>query len=290
MLYTPRKSWQCLQFALLANCSLSFAATGPCGPAAAVPFAKRSLVSRAALESRTKFACPLAIGNASAPAQWTQLEFYVLANGRAPVQLFTSNASFTAVLNASNLGTVSIAYTNATQTTLANVRIVAFADLDIARATNGFANEYGAKISLDTPPGAPSGALAANAWEIDEPGFLFGDIRSHAASGTLDNFNAVPNSAPDDVSFAFQFPIGEMAPGQLSSVQLQLASANVGGLSQTDSGSGTTLFLNGFAVRSAVAAPPAPPTPETPAPSSLVLLAIGMGIVFVFRGQLLVRS
>ncbi len=270
-----------------------FGASDGCGPLAAVPFARRALVPRAALEVRAKHACPLAIGSATASVQWTQLEFFVLANGRAPVQIFTSSPNFTNSLNSANLGAVSIAYTNNTGATLANVRIVAFADLDIDRPINGFANEYGTRISLDPPPGAPVGVIAANAYEIDEPGFLFGDIRAHAAAGALDNFNAIPDSAPDEVSFAFQFPIGEMTDGQLASVQLQLASTNIGGLSQTDPASNSTVFFNGFAVRAALGSsgtpppttPPGPATPQIPAPSSLVLLALGLGAAILYRTQ-----
>ncbi|MCC6540559.1 MAG: hypothetical protein IT162_23625 [Bryobacterales bacterium] len=265
------------------------AATDTCGPGLAAPFARRALVPRAAREVRAKHACPLAIGSAAVPVQWTQLEFYVLANGRAPVPIFTSSANFTNSLNASNLGAVSIAYTNNTGATLLNVRIMAFADLDIDRPTNGFANEYGTRISLDPPPGAPVGVIAANAYEIDEPGFLFGDIRAHVVAGALDNFNAIPDSAPDDVSLAFQFPIGDMTDGQLASVQLQLATTNIGGLSQTDPASNTTVFFNGFAVRAALGSsgtpptPPGPATPQIPAPSSLVLLGLGLGAAFTYR-------
>lgn len=47
----------------------------------------------------------------------------------------------------------------------------------------------------------PPGLLAAGqSWEIDEPGFLFGDIYDNFLNGTLDNSIGTPD--PDDVSMA----------------------------------------------------------------------------------------
>ena len=230
-----------------------FAAGGPCG---ALPplFSMRSQVPRAAFATRNKAVCGIrAIGNSGAVVQWTQLRIYLHANGQAPVLLPQSGAGFTASLNAQNLGAVGVTYTNTGTTPMNNVRLVAFADLDIDRNTNGFANEFGTMVSLAAPPGAPAGAIAASAWEIDEPGFLFGNILANAAAGALDNFNAVSNSAPDDVSFGLQFPIGTLAAGQLFTAQLQLDSNNIGGLQQVDPASNRTVYLNGFAAKAAPA-------------------------------------
>ncbi len=222
-----------------------------CTPGGAL-FARRSLVPRAALERRTKDSCGLrAVGNTTAAVQWTQLRLYLLANGRAPQLLEQSGAGFAATLNPDNLGTVGITYTNTGAAAMAGVRFVAFADLDIERGANGFANEYGSLVSLATPPGSPAGAVAANGWEIDEPGFRFGNILANAAAGTLDNFHAIPGSAPDDVSFALQFPIGDLAPAQLFRVQLRLDTANIGGLQQVAATTNTTVYLNGFGAKAA---------------------------------------
>jgi len=166
------------------------------------------------------------------------------------------------------------------------VRLIAFADLDIDRATNGFANEYGAFVSLASPPGAPIGAVAANAWEIDEPGFLYGNIVTNALAGTLDNFNAVPSGAPDDVSMALQFPIGDVKPTQSFSVQLQLSTTNIGGLRQTDPTSSRTVYLNGFSGPLVGTGPDVPLIPVTPSPSSLLLLVVGLAAVSLFHRQL----
>ena len=73
-----------------------------------------------------------------------------------------------------------------------------FVDIEIDEATNTFFNEYG------TPVGAP---VAGQSWEIDEPGFVFGNIYtnfagSNATASLLDNSNGVPLASPDDVSMA----------------------------------------------------------------------------------------
>jgi hypothetical protein len=264
-------------------------AADPCTAPMRAPFAKHSLVPRAAFAKRAKVACAIrAIGAGAAPVQWTQLRLYLHANGQAPLLLPQSGANFTASLNSQNLGAISATYTNAGTTALSNVRLVAFADLDIERNNNGFSNEFGNFVSLATPPGAPAGAIAATSWEIDEPGFLFGDILTNTMNAALDNFNAVPNSTPDDVSLALQFPVGALAPGQLFNAQLRLDTTNIGGLRQTDPDSSITIFFNGFVAKSSAPppAPPPPPTPEIPSPSSLPLLLLGLGLTFACRRQL----
>ncbi|WP_284614762.1 PKD domain-containing protein [Aquabacterium humicola] len=68
-----------------------------------------------------------------------------------------------------------------------------FVDHEIDEAINTFFNERGAM----------SGSAAAGlSWEIDEPGFLFGDIYDHFMTGALDNTNAVPAGQEDDVAMA----------------------------------------------------------------------------------------
>lgn len=285
------RNWIIPASCLLFGASLALPAD-PCSPVLA-PFAKRSQVPRAAFSQRNKAACGLrAVGNTTAAVQWTQLRLYLQANGRAPQLLPQTGAGFNASLNPQNLGSIGVTYTNTGATTLANARLIAFVDLDIDRNANGFANEYGSFISLATPPGAPAGAIAANSWEIDEPGFLFGNIVANSIAGVLDHFNAVPNSAPDDVSFALQFPLGDLAAGQLFSAQLRLDNGNIGGLQQVDPSSGTTIYLNGFAAKAAVLPTPpvVPPTPEIPSPSSLPLLMLGLGLTYAFRRQLFGKS
>lgn len=68
-----------------------------------------------------------------------------------------------------------------------------FVDHDIDAGDNTFFNENG------TVNGT---AAAGQSYEIDEPGFIFGDIDVNFVDGTLDNSNNVPAGLEDDVSMA----------------------------------------------------------------------------------------
>ena len=68
-----------------------------------------------------------------------------------------------------------------------------FFDSEMDEDINTYYNEYG----------AVSGSPVANqSWEIDEPGWIGGDIFSNFQSATLDGTNTITSSAPDDVSMA----------------------------------------------------------------------------------------
>lgn len=74
-----------------------------------------------------------------------------------------------------------------------------FLDYEIDEPINTFFNEYG-DVTIIGPP-------AGLSWEIDEPGFVFGDIYTNFAASDetgslLDNSNAIPSATPDDVSMA----------------------------------------------------------------------------------------
>ena len=68
-----------------------------------------------------------------------------------------------------------------------------FVDHEIDESSNTFFNEFG------TAAGAP---VAGQSWEIDEPGYVFGDIYTNFVAGTLDNSSGVSPNSPDDVSMA----------------------------------------------------------------------------------------
>ena len=85
--------------------------------------------------------------------------------------------------------------------------LLVFLDYEIDEFVNTYYNEYGA-----TSAALPGAGLT---WEIDEPGFVFGDIYDNFLAGALDGTNAVPFALPDDVSFAlhrrFFLDSGEVA-------------------------------------------------------------------------------
>jgi hypothetical protein len=68
-----------------------------------------------------------------------------------------------------------------------------FVDHEIDEAINTFFNENGDAV------GSPA---AGQSWEIDEPGYVFGDIYDNILDGALDGSNGVPAGFEDDVSMA----------------------------------------------------------------------------------------
>ena len=89
-------------------------------------------------------------------------------------------------------GTGVISYTFVAQKNF-NGSVHAFLDHELHRAGNTFFNEYG--MVFNTPAEGQS-------WEIDEPGYKYGDIYRHFSEGNLDGANGVAQDAPDDVSMA----------------------------------------------------------------------------------------
>jgi hypothetical protein len=87
-----------------------------------------------------------------------------------------------------------------------------FVDHEIDEASNTFFNEFGQIF------GTPA---AGQTWEIDEPGFVFGDIYNHITAGSLDNQLGVPSSKPDDVSMALAWGIN-LNPGDLALVTFRV--------------------------------------------------------------------
>jgi len=77
-----------------------------------------------------------------------------------------------------------------------------FLDLEVDQRFSTWFNEYG---------GTSGTPATGQSWEIDEPGWKYGDIYSNFENGTLDNKNGVPITATDDVSYALSwiFTVGQ---------------------------------------------------------------------------------
>lgn len=123
-----------------------------------------------------------------------------------------------------------------TQTGTGSHTTMLFVDPEIDQGTNTFFNEYGAN----------NGSLATGqSWEIDEPGFAFGDIFDNFKAGTLDNSNGVPSTARDDVSMALGWTYS-LAADETATVKFVLTSVlPTSGfyLTQTDPDSQATLYF-----------------------------------------------
>lgn len=114
----------------------------------------------------------------------------------------------------------------------------ALVDHEIDETINTFYNEFGTAVGTPLP---------GQSWEIDEPGYKFGDLFAHFASGRLDNSNGVPVNAADDTAMALAWNFS------LSSTQTALIRLTMGEtvplsglyLMQSDSASGRTLYYSG---------------------------------------------
>lgn len=111
-------------------------------------------------------------------------------------------------LNASGLGTLTWSTSG-----VGNHTFIAMFDHDIDEAINTFFNEYG------SAGGSPA---LGQTWEIDEPGYVFGDIYTHVLSGVLDSANGIPAGSEDDVSMAIGWGF-TLGPGQTAEISLSLS-------------------------------------------------------------------
>jgi hypothetical protein len=114
-------------------------------------------------------------------------------------------------------------------------------------------------------------------WEIDEPGFAFGDIFEHFASSTalagsqLDNSNGLPASSPDDVSMALglNLVLNSTELARISFLLSETLPTSGFYLEQTDPDSGVHIY---FSSSTAIRIPGVPDLGP-----SLWLLAISAG-------------
>ena len=157
--------------------------------------------------------------------------------------------------------------TNTSGGALAGISFVSFVDAEIDEALNTFFNEFG----------ETSGALApGQGFEIDEPGFSFGDIFQNARATSLDGLNAVPESAPEDVSMALAFLITSLGAGQTARFEMLFSEDgdSLGGLTlrqrDVDPRSTTVITFSGAAS-------------IVPEPGTAALLALGAGALALRR-------
>ncbi len=199
------------------------------------------------------------------------LEDTQVGSGFNDFQGFGLDVSFTNNLGADGLGTAIWEVTNNSGSNLTNAWFFGLLDAEIDEPINSFFNESGALVNV---AGIGSGDTAADSWEIDEPGFVFGNIFDNLLTSSLDNSNSVPAGLEDDVSLALGFDIGNLLVGESILATFGTSLIDIGGLSHTDPDSNLTFYFNG-----AVEVQPL----SVPEPGTLMLFIIGMAGLMMRR-------
>ncbi len=173
---------------------------------------------------------------------------------------------FSNSLGADNIGSISWKITNSTGSTLNDVSFFGFLDAEIDEATTSYFNETASAAGLVL--GAGSDDAQADSFEIDEPGYLFGDIFSNLLGGALDNTNALLG-IEDDVSLALGFYLGTLLSTESIMASFEISEIDNGGLYQYDSASDYGFYFLGAVsiIDDAV---------EIPNPSTLFLMSLGL--------------
>ncbi len=152
--------------------------------------------------------------------------------------------------------TLTYRWTNNTGSSLPAFTFMSFVDAEIDESNNTFFNEYGQVIGTQG-----TGMPDPDMWEIDEPGFVDGDIKDNLLAGQLDNYNAVPSTDPDDVSMAIGFSIGDIPDGGWAQIQIMLSDDGdyIGSLAlkHLDDASPEELTMSGQSTTYVIPAPPA---------------------------------
>lgn len=145
---------------------------------------------------------------------------------------------------------------------------ILFVDHELSEVENTFFNELG-EVS-----GVPGAGVS---WEIDEPGFVFGNIFDNFLAGALDN--SVGTADPDDVSMAigWDFILGA---GEQGTLDFLLAEAQPTGfyLRHYDPDSGEELYFTASLTISPISSVP-------DGGSTLALLLSGIAVVLKVRSR-----
>lgn len=148
---------------------------------------------------------------------------------------------------------------------------LSFFDHEIVRENNTYFNEYGEF------QGAPS---PGQSWEIDEPGWVFGDIYDNVKNGQLDCTNSIPIGREDDVSLAMGWNFS-LLYGQTAFLSLTLSEALPSGfyLGQHDP-DGSHYLSSSLTIENL----------SSPTPEPATALLFGLGIAYWVSGRKFFRS
>lgn len=159
--------------------------------------------------------------------------------------------------------------------------VIGYFDFEIFEDINTFFNESGSET------GTPA---IGQSWEIDEPGFVFGDIVNNVLVGSLDNSNAVTAGFEDDVAFAlgWDFVLLDDDIATIDYIFSGMPPIVDFFLTQTDPDLGESIYFYSVLDVVSVGGPPGPqPDPvNVPEPPILYLILVALSFMCL---QLILR-
>jgi hypothetical protein len=144
-----------------------------------------------------------------------------------------------------------------------------FVDHEVDETVNTFFNEYGSTSGT---------AASGQSWEIDEPGYTFGDIFANFSASGLDNSNGVPSGSDDDVSMALGWDFS-LAAGETATATVLLGTSAPSGfyLQHTDPDSDASVYFSSSLRIGSAGVPEGGYT--------LAMLLMGMAGLGIFRAR-----
>lgn len=188
----------------------------------------------------------------------------------ATIDLFEGHervdGSFADIAGSFGLGTITLTLNNPGA---GSHLLGVYLDYEIDEPINTFFNEYGIEGL------APAGL----SWEIDEPGFVFGDIYAHFNANSLDNTNSVPSGFEDDVAMAMIWDV-TLAAGWSARATFLISDTAPQGfyLTQVDPDSVYALYMSSY-----LETKEGQFGPTIPEPSTIILVLSGLGLAVAAR-------
>ena len=206
----------------------------------------------------------------------TSLEDWVFnVDGVISEDFFGDSIPTTGAL-ANGLGTLSLEVTGG-----GAHNIIGYFDFEIFEDFNTFFNESGSAT------GSPA---IGQSWEIDEPGFIFGDIVDNVFAGSLDNANGVAVGFEDDVAIGlgWDFVLLDDDIATIDYVFTDVLPTADFFLTQTDPDLGESIYFYSALDVVSAGGPPGPQPDPVNVPEPPVMYLILLALLFMFPNNKLI--